>query len=158
MKKHIIAALVENRPGVLGRVVGLISGRGYNIETLNVGPMLDSSTSRMTITVVGDDRIIEQVTKQLNKLVDVIKVTDLTREKLLDSELVLLKISCNQKERSGVVELVELFSAHIMDVKPKSLIVQITGTEEKVANFIGLLKPFGIVEMSRSGAIALQKD
>lgn len=157
MKKHIITALVENRPGVLARIVGLISGRGYNIDTLNVGPMLDPSVSRMTITVLGDDAILEQVTKQFNKLVDVIKVTDLTKEKFIDRELVMLKVSATSKSRSEIVELVNLFRAKIIAVQPKSLIVQIAGTQEKIENFVKLLRPAGIVEMSRSGPIAMAK-
>jgi len=157
VKKHIITALVENRPGVLARIVGLISGRGYNIDTLNVGPMLDPSVSRMTITVLGDDAILEQVTKQFNKLVDVIKVTDLTKEKFIDRELVMLKVSATSKSRSEIVELVNLFRAKIIAVQPKSLIVQIAGTQEKIENFVKLLRPAGIVEMSRSGPIAMAK-
>ncbi|MBN1671272.1 MAG: acetolactate synthase small subunit [Kiritimatiellae bacterium] len=156
--KHIITALVENRPGVLARIVGLISGRGYNIDTLNVGPMPDGTVSRMTITVPGDDRILEQVTKQLNKLVDVIKVTDLTRERHIDRELVLIKVSAPPKSRSEIIELVNLFRAKIIAVQSKSLIIEVTGTEEKVESFLELVKPHGIQEISRSGALAMARE
>jgi acetolactate synthase-1/3 small subunit len=155
--KHIISALVENKPGVLARVIGLISGRGYNIETLNVAPTQDPTVSRITMTVPGDDRILEQVTKQLNKLVDVIKVYDLTGEKFIDCELALVKVQISPKNRSAVTELATLFKAEVMDVHHKSLTIRVIGTSDEIDNFLELVKPNGILDVSRTGVIALGK-
>ena len=156
--KHIISALVENEPGVLARIVGLISGRGYNIDSLNVAPTQDATTSRLTMVVPGDARVIEQVTKQLNKLVDVIKVQDLTSESYLDRELALVKVQTTPKTRSAVVELAVLFNADVLHVQQKSLTVQMVGTIERIEEFIELLKPHGIQDISRSGVIAVAKS
>jgi acetolactate synthase-1/3 small subunit len=153
--KHIISVVVENQPGVLARVVGLISGRGYNIHSLNVAPTQDASTSRLTMVVPGDDRILEQVTKQLNKVVDVIKVFDLTGEKHLERELLLVKVLTTAKNRSAVIELAALFRAEIVSVQGQSLTVQMVGTNDEVDNFLELLKPHGIQEVSRTGVIAV---
>lgn len=153
--KHIISAVVENRPGVLARIVGLVSGRGYNIHSLNVAPTQDITTSRITLVVPGDERILEQVTKQLNKLVDVIKVYDLTSEKHMDRELVLVKINTTAKNRSSVIELVSLFHAEIVCVQNRSLTVQLVGTTDTVDNFLVLVKPNGLLEVSRTGVIAV---
>ena len=156
--KHIITLLVENQPGVLARIVGLISGRGYNIETLNVGPTQEATVSRMTIQVPGDDRVLEQVTKQLNKLVDVIKVTDLTAQSFVSREMVLVKISTPRGKRSEIVELTNLFGGEVAAVGPQSLIVQLNDGEHKINEFLELLKPYGILDVSRSGVIAMVKD
>lgn len=153
--KHVISALVENRPGVLARIVGLISGRGYNIETLNVAPTQDATVSRITMTVPGDDRILEQVTKQLNKQIDVIKVYDLTGEKLIDRELALVKVQISAKNRSAVIELAALFKADVAYAHHKSLTIQIVGGSDEIDNFIELARPHGIVDVSRTGVIAL---
>jgi acetolactate synthase-1/3 small subunit len=153
--KHIISVVVENQPGVLARVVGLISGRGYNIHSLNVAPTQDATTSRLTMVVPGDDRILEQVTKQLNKVVDVIKVFDLTGEKHLERELLLVKVLTTAKNRSAVIELAALFRAEIVSVQGQSLTVQMVGTNDEVDNFLELLKPHGIQEVSRTGVIAV---
>ncbi|MBI2440535.1 MAG: acetolactate synthase small subunit [Lentisphaerae bacterium] len=153
--KHIISAVVENRPGVLARIIGLISGRGYNIDSLNVAPTQDGTISRITMTVPGDDRVLEQVTKQLNKLVDVIKVFDLTGQKYVDRELALVKVSAGQKNRAAIIELAALCHAEIVAVQNKAMIVQIVGTTAAVDNFVELIKPHGIVEVSRTGVIAL---
>lgn len=153
--KHVISALVENRPGVLARIVGLISGRGYNIETLNVAPTQDTSVSRITMTVPGDDRILEQVTKQLNKLIDVIKVYDLTGEKFIDCELALVKVQISAKNRSAVMELAALFKAEVVHVHHKALTIRIVGTTDEIDNFIELVRPNGIMDISRTGVIAL---
>ncbi len=153
--KHIISAIVGNKPGVLARVIGLISGRGYNIETLNVAPTQDASVSRITMTVPGDDRILEQVTKQLNKLIDVIKVFDLTGEKFIDRELALVKVQISSKTRTVVAELAALFKAEVVHVHHKSLTIQIVGSTEQIDNFLELVKPNGILEVSRTGVIAL---
>ncbi|MCA1809685.1 MAG: acetolactate synthase small subunit [Kiritimatiellia bacterium] len=153
--KHIISAVVENQPGVLARVVGLISGRGYNIDSLNVAPTNDPTTSRITMVVPGDDRVLEQVTKQLNKLVDVIKVHDFTGEKFTDRELMLAKVMTTAKNRSAVIELASLFNARIVCVQSKSLTVQMVGTTDEVDNMLELLRSNGILELSRSGVIAV---
>ena len=153
--KHIISVIVENRPGVLARIVGLISGRGYNIDSLNVAATQDATMSRLTMAVPGDDRILEQVTKQLNKLVDVIKVYDLTGEKYIDRELMLIRIQTTAKNRSAVIEMATLFNAEIVCVQNQSLTIQMVGTTEAVDNFLELVKPNGIQDVSRTGVIAV---
>lgn len=153
--KHIISALVENRPGVLARVVGLISGRGYNIHSLNVAPTQDTTMSRITMVVPGDDRVLEQVTKQLNKLVDVVKVYDLTGEKFIGRELVLVKVIATPKGRSDIMDITALFRAKIVRVRSKSMTIQMVGNEEDVKSFLELLKPSGILDISRTGVIAV---
>lgn len=158
MMKHIITAVVENQPGVLARVVGLISGRGFNIETLNVAPTQDPTCSRMTIKVPGDDRVLEQVTKQLNKLVDVIKVTDLTQKRFLNRELVLAEVAVAPQKRAEIVELMKLLSdAKVVSVQEKSVTIQMIGEQDKIANFLNLIKPFKILDISRSGVIAVAR-
>ncbi|OGV67168.1 MAG: acetolactate synthase small subunit [Lentisphaerae bacterium RIFOXYA12_FULL_48_11] len=156
--KHIITAMVENQPGVLARIVGLISGRGFNIETLNVAPTQDPTVSQMTIKVPGDDRVLEQVTKQLNKLVDVIKVTDLTQKRYLNRELVLVEVAATSQKRQEIVELMKLLSdAKVVSVQEKSLTIQMTGEQDKIKDFLTLLKPFRIMDISRSGVIAVAR-
>jgi len=155
--RHVITAMVENRPGVLARIVGLISGRGYNIESLNVGPTQDTTCSRLTMTVPGDDRVLEQVTKQLNKLVDVIKVSDLTKKRYLNRELVLVEISATAKRRAEILELAGILEARVVSVKSRSMVLEITGDQGQIEDFLGLLKPFRILDLSRSGIIALPK-
>lgn len=155
--KHIISALVENQPGVLARIVGLISGRGYNIETLNVAPTQDPNASRLTMTVPGDDRVLEQVTKQLNKLVDIIKVTDLTEKRYLNRELALVDVETPPKQRADLVLLAELFDAKVTSVQPKSMTIQMVGEQERVDEFLRLLKGFRILDISRTGAIAVSR-
>ena len=155
--KHVITALVENQPGVLSRIIGLISGRGYNIESLNVGPTQDPSVSRMTLSVPGDDRVLEQVTKQLNKLVDVIKVADLTKKRFLNRELILIEVEAKPEKRAELVEMAGLCGAEVISVQAKSLTLQMTAEQEKIKDFLELLKPFRILEISRTGVIAMTK-
>ena len=155
--RHTISVLVENKPGVLARVANLFSSRGYNIESLTVGETEDVSVSRMTIVSAGDDRTIEQITKQLNKLVDVIKVNDLTQEGFIDRELVMLRLAADGQARSNLIELVDVFRAKIVDVAPKALTIEITGDNSKVCAFIELVRPFGIKEMVRTGKVALSR-
>jgi acetolactate synthase-1/3 small subunit len=155
--KHVITALVENQPGVLARIVGLISGRGYNIESLNVAPTNDPTRSRLTMTVPGDDRILEQVNKQLNKQIDVIKVNDLTTQRYVDRELILVEVAAAGPKRAELVELAELSGASIISVKAKSLALQLVNGQEQIDDFLKLLKPFTIVEISRTGVIAVAK-
>lgn len=155
--RHTISILVENKFGVLTRIAGLFSGRGYNIDTLNVGPTQDPNTSRMTIVTRGDDATLEQVVKQLNKLVEVLKVQDFREDEYIDRELVLLKVSVDSKSRSEVMQITDIFRAKIVDVQPKSLTIEITGGEGKVEKFLDLMNPFGIVELTRTGKVALPR-
>lgn len=155
--KHVISVLVQNKSGVLARVAGLFSGRGFNIDSLCVAETLDPTKSRMTIVVSGDDRILEQVNKQLNKLVDTIKVTDFKGAEYVDRELVLAKVSVNSGTRSEVMQMVDIFRARIVSVNRNTLTVEITGNESKITAFIDMLRPFGIKETSRTGKIALAR-
>jgi acetolactate synthase-1/3 small subunit len=155
--RHTISVLVENKFGVLARVAGLFSGRGYNIDSLNVGETEDPTISRMTIVARGDDRILEQITKQLNKLIDVIKVTDLTSEEHVERELALIKVSAPQKVRSEIIQLASIFRSSIVDVSLESLIISVTGDEDKINALIDMLRPYGIREISRSGRVAISR-
>lgn len=155
--RHTLSVLVENKPGVLARVAGLFSGRGFNISSLTVGETEDPTTSRMTIVVTGDDAILEQVSKQLNKLIDVIKVYDLTGEVHLERELALIKVQAEMQQRSEILQLAEIFRAKIVDVSDKSYTLEITGTDDKVNAFIDLLRPFGIRELIRTGTVAIAR-
>jgi len=155
--QHIISALVENHFGVLARISGLFSARGFNIDSLAVGETHDPTISRMTIVATGEDRIIEQVSKQLNKLIDVIKVTDMTEEDHVERELLLLKVSHSTKTRSEIIQLVEIFKARIIDYSPKTLTIEVVGTSDKILSFIDIMRPFGIKELARTGRIALQR-
>ena len=158
--KHIISVLVENKFGVLARVAGLFSGRGFNIDSLSVGETLDTTKSRMTIVVDGDDKILEQVNKQLNKLVDVIKVTDFSKDKdeCVERELVLVKVSVNQSTRGELMQIVDIFRARIINVHRKHLTVEVTGSDNKIAAFMDLLRAFGIKEIVRTGKIAIARS
>lgn len=155
--KHIINATVENQPGVLARVVSLFSGRGYNIDTLNVGPSADPMLSKMTITLNGEANVIEQVTKQLNKLIDVIKVVELTSLEHLERELVLIEVAAPKGKRGEIVELAALFDASIVGVRERSLTLQYVGTQTQVEDFLKLLRPYTIFDLSRSGLIAVAR-
>ena len=155
--RHTISVLVENKFGVLTRVAGLFSGRGYNIDTLNVAPTADATTSRMTIVTRGDDTTLEQIVKQLNKLPDVIKVQDFRDGEFVDRELVLVKVSVDSKTRAEIMQFTDIFRAKIVDVQPKSLTIEITGDESKVDKFLELAKAFGILEVARTGRVALPR-
>jgi acetolactate synthase-1/3 small subunit len=148
---------VENKFGVLTRVAGLFSGRGYNIDTLNVAPTHDSKTSRMTIVTKGDDATLDQILKQLNKLVNVIEVIDFRESEFVDRELVLVKVNVDSKTRAEIMQITDIFRAKIVNVEPKSLTIEITGNESKVEKFIELMKTFGIAELTRTGKIALPR-
>jgi len=153
--KHTISVLVENKPGVLARISGLFSARGFNIDSLAVGETEQPDISRMTIVVKGDEKILEQVMKQLNKLIDVIKVTDFVGQSCLERDLVLIKVNAGKGRRSEILEIVDIFRAKIVDVATNSLIVEMTGDEEKIFALINMLKPFGIKEMVRTGIVAM---
>ena len=156
--KHTISVTVENKFGVLARVSGLFSSRGYNIDSLAVGETQDPSISRMTIVVKGDDKILEQVIKQLNKLVDVIEVTDLRSGSYVSRELLLIKVKYGARKRTEILEIANVFRAKTVDIGHESLILLITGTEEKIQAFIKLMKPFGIIELARTGRVAMLRE
>ena len=155
--RHTISVLVENKFGVLTRVAGLFSGRGYNIDTLNVGPTQDPNTSRMTVVTRGDDATLEQIVKQLHKLVNVIEVRDFREGEYVDRELVLVKVKVNSETRAEVMQITDIFRAKIVDVQPASLTIEITGDEGKVEKFIELMKSFGVLEQTRTGKVALPR-
>ena len=156
--KHTISVTVENKFGVLSRVAGLFSGRGFNIESLSVGETLDPSISRMTIVTRGDDRIIEQVIKQLRKLVDVIKVSDLTGTNFVDRELILVKVNATEKTKAEILRILEIFRGKIIDVSPSTYTFLITGDQGKTEAFVKLIKPFGIKEIVRTGKVAISRE
>lgn len=156
--RHTISILVENKFGVLTRVAGLFSGRGYNIDTLNVAPTQDPTASRMTIVTRGDDATLEQIIKQLNKLPESLEVTDFRENEFVDRELVLAKVGVNSKTRADVMQITDIFRAKIVDVQPRTLTVEITGTEDKVEKFLELMKPYGIQELTRTGKVALSRN
>jgi len=155
--RHTISVLVENKFGVLTRVAGLFSGRGYNIDTLNVGPTHDPKSSRMTIVTRGDDATIEQIVKQLNKLVNVLEVQDFREADYVDRELVLVKVKVDSKTRAEVMQITDIFRAKIVDVQPQSLTVEITGNESKVEKFLELMGSFGVTGLTRTGKVALPR-
>lgn len=153
--KHTISILIRSEPGALSRVCDLFSGRGYPIESLSVAPVLNEDLSRATIVTSGDDKTIEQITKQLNRLIPVLKVLDVGKSEPLIREFILCKVHTTQKTRSDVLRIAEIFKAQILDVSGKSAIVQMIGSEKEIASFLELMKPLGIKEMVRSGKVAL---
>jgi acetolactate synthase-1/3 small subunit len=153
--KHTISVLVENEFGVLTRVAGLFSGRGFNIESLSVAPTLDPSISRMTIVTRGDDQILEQITKQLNKLIDTIKVIDFTGQDYIEREMALIKVTAEEETRAEVLRIADIFRGKIVDVTARSYTVEITGAPAKVDAIVELLRPMGIKELVRSGPVVL---
>lgn len=155
--RHTLSVLVENKFGVLTRVAGLFSGRGYNIDTLNVAPTQDPETSRMTIVTRGDDATLEQIVKQLNKLVEVLEVRDFRDYEYIDRELVLVRVGVDSKTRAEVMQITDIFRAKIVDVQPKSLTIEITGSEGKVEKFLELMNHFGVRELTRTGKVALSR-
>lgn len=156
--RHTISVLVENKFGVLSRISGLFSGRGYNIESLSVGETIDPQISTMTIVTTGDDWIIEQITKQLNKLIDVIKVVDLTEIDHVEREMILVKVAPKQEHKSEVLRIVEIFRGRVLDSSPNTYTIEITGDEKKIEAFIELMKPVGIKEFVRTGKVALARE
>jgi acetolactate synthase I/III small subunit len=156
-RKHILSILVENKPGVLTRIAGLFARRGFNIDTLAVGPTDDESVSRITLTLDGAVHPIDQVTKQLHKLVNVLKIRDLEPEETLARELALFKVSTDSTTRSEVMQICEIFRAKVVDVTKRSLTVEVTGTDDKIEAFESLIRPFGLIEMARTGEIAISR-
>lgn len=155
--RHTISALVVNQPGVLAKVTTLFSGRGFNIESLSVAETLDPSISRMTIITRGNDQIIEQVTKQLNKLVDVFKVVDLFDTDHVDREMILIKVSAESASRAEILRIVDIFRGKVVDVTPRSYTIEATGDGDKIQAIITLLTPMGIKEVVRTGKIAIAR-
>ena len=155
MSKHTLSVLVENKPGVLARVAGLFSRRGFNIDSLAVGPTEHPEISRMTIVVAVEDLPLEQVTKQLNKLVNVIKIVELDPAQSVQRELLLLKVRADQAVRSSVLQTAELFRARVVDVSPESVTIEATGTADKLAALTAMLEPYGIRELVQSGMVAV---
>jgi acetolactate synthase-1/3 small subunit len=149
--------LVENKFGVLTRVAGLFSGRGYNIDTLNVAPTQEPNTSRMTIVTRGDEATLEQIVKQLNKLVNVLEVHDFREAEFIDRELILVRVAVDAKSRAEIMQMTDIFRAKIVDVQAKSLTIELTGDEGKIEKFLGLMKTFGVLELTRTGKIALSR-
>jgi acetolactate synthase-1/3 small subunit len=156
-ERHIFSVLVENRFGVLARISGLFSGRGFNIDSLNVAETDDPEVSHMTIVTHGDAQIIEQIYKHLNKLIDVIKVTDLTTENHVERELVLIKVKAEPERRGEILHIVEIFRARTVDVSLNTLTIEVTGDKGKLKAAIDLLRPYGIQELARTGKIALMR-
>ena len=155
--RHVISMLVENEPGVLSRVSALFSGRGFNIESLNVAETLDPTLSRMTLITAGNEQIIEQIIKQLNKLVNVVKVMDLTGSDFVDREMILVRVRAEATSRAEVLRILEIFRGRVVDVSPKSYTLEITGDEKKIQAMVELLTPFGILEIVRTGKVAIMR-
>jgi len=156
--RHTISILVENKFGVLSRISGLFSGRGYNIESLSVGETIDPNVSTMTIVTSGDDWIVEQINKQLNKLIDVIKVVDMTELDHVEREMVMIKVSPRQEDKAEVLRIADIFRGRIVDSSPKTYTIEVTGNEKKIEAFVELLKPMGIKEFVRTGKIAISRE
>jgi acetolactate synthase I/III small subunit len=156
-RKHILSILVENRPGVLTRIAGLFARRGFNIHTLAVGPTDDPAVSRVTLTVDGAKHPIDQVTKQLHKLINVLKIRDLEPEASVSRELALFKVACDGGNRGEVLQISEIFRGKVVDVGRRSVVIEVTGTDDKIEAFEQLVRPFGLVEMVRTGEIAISR-
>jgi acetolactate synthase-1/3 small subunit len=156
--RHVISILVENEFGVLSRISGLFSGRGFNIESLCVAETMDKSISQMTIVTRGSDEIIEQITKQLRKLVTVIKVTDFTGTDYINREMVLIKVKATNDTRSEILSIVDIFRAKVVDVSPKAYTIELTGDENKISAIIELFRPMGVLELVRTGAVAIPRS
>ena len=156
-QKHTCAVLVENKFGVLAKVASLFSARGYNIESLCVGITEDATISRMTVVVQGDDNIVNQIMHQLNKMVEVIEVTNLAEDSHVERELVLVRLKTNPQNRTELLEVADIFRAKIVDVSPESIIIEATGSIEKIKAFITMIRPYGIEDLSRTGRIALTR-
>ncbi len=157
MKRHVVSALVENRSGTLSRVAGLFSRRGFNIDGLTVGETDDPSVSRMTIAVSGDEQVLDQIVKQLSKLIDVIVVRELDPKSCIRRELMLIKVKADESVRLAIIEIVSIFRARIIDVSPSTLTIEATGDSEKLDGLLLLLRPYGILELARTGLVALER-
>jgi len=155
--RHIVSILVENKFGALARIAGMFSGRGFNIETLNVGPMINDEISRITATILGDSDSLEQAIKQVNKLVNVLEVSEYSSGQATERELVMLKVQASAGQRSELMQVCDIFRAKIIDVSTDTVNIEMTGNTSKVTAFLNLIKPYGIVEMARTGNLALKR-
>ena len=155
--KHTLSILLQNKPGALSRVTGLFSGRGFNIESLCVAETLDSKVSCLTLVTYGDDTIIEQITKQLHKLIDVVKVSDVSEGVFVERELVLIRVKAEASTRAEVLRVIDIFRGKVVDVSPTSYSVEITGQESKIKAVVDILRPIGIKEIIRTGTIAMAR-
>jgi len=155
--RHTITVLVENEFGVLTRIAGLFSARGYNIENLNVAPTMDASMSRMTLVTRGDEHVIEQIKKQLNKLIPVIKTEDLTRQEHMEREMILIKVRASEDTRAEVLRMAEVFRANVVDVSESSYTLELTGKARKLDAFLRMLEPNGVIEMTRTGPVGMRR-
>jgi acetolactate synthase-1/3 small subunit len=153
--RHVLSALVHNQPGVLAHISGMLASRGFNIDSLAVGETEDAQLSRMTFVVHGDDGVLEQVRKQLDKIVSVVRVQDISSEDFVERDLMLLKVKATPPQRMEITLLVEMFRARVVDVSPTDLMIEISGQERKIEAFIDLMRPYGIIELARTGRIAL---
>jgi acetolactate synthase-1/3 small subunit len=156
--RHLLSALVQNQPGVLAQVAGMLASRGYNIDSLAVGETEQAELSRMTFVVRGDDRLLEQVRKQLEKVVTVVRVQDISSEAFVERDLMLVRVECPQERRAELKDLVDIFRAKIVDVSRSALMIELSGTEDKVQAFVDVLRPYGIIELARTGRIALVRS
>ena len=156
--RHTISVLVENTFGVLTRVAGMFSGRGYNIDSLNVAPTHDPEKSRMTIVTRGDDATVEQIVRQLYKLVNVLEITDFREHEYVDRELVMVRVKATAKNRSEVMQITDIFRAKIVDVQSKTMTIEVTGNESKVNKFVALMDNFGVLDLTRTGKVALPRS
>ena len=156
--RHTISVLVENTFGVLTRVAGMFSGRGYNIDSLNVAPTHDPEKSRMTIVTRGDDATVEQIVRQLYKLVNVLEITDFREHEYIDRELVMVRVKVTAKNRSEVMQITDIFRAKIVDVQSKTMTIEVTGNESKVNKFVALMDNFGVLDLTRTGKVALPRS
>jgi acetolactate synthase-1/3 small subunit len=155
--RHIISILVENKFGVLARIAGMFSGRGFNIETLNVGPMIDARFSRITATIIGNEDALDQVIKQVNKFINVLEVTEFSSGQTTERELVILKVKALPEKRSEIMQVCDIFRAKIIDVAIDTVNIEMTGNMNKVTAFLSLIEPYGIIEMARTGNLALKR-
>ena len=156
--RHTLGILVENQPGVLSRVAGLFSGRGFNIESLTVAETIDPNISRITLVTMGDERIVEQITKQLNKLINVIKVTDFTNTDFVNREMALIKVKAEPETRAEVLRISDIFRGKVVDVTPHSYTIEVTGNEDKIGAIMNLFKQIGIIEVVRTGKAAISRS
>ena len=156
--RHVLSALVQNVPGVLSHISGMLASRGYNIDSLAVGETEDPQLSRMTFVVVGDDRVLEQVRKQLEKIVTVVEVDDISSQEHVERDLMLLRVAATQGRRGEINELVDIFRGRIVDVAPEAVIIEMSGQEKKLEAFVEMMRPFGILELVRTGRIAMVRS
>jgi acetolactate synthase I/III small subunit len=157
-RKHVLSLLVENKPGVLARIAGLFSRRGFNIDTLAVGPTEDPEISRVTLTVDGAVHPIDQVTKQLHKLVNVIKIRDMEPDSTVSREMALFRVSAPVESRAEIMQFAEIFRANIVDVSRKTMTIEVTGTQDKISSFERMVRPHGLIEMARTGEVAIMRS